>query len=322
MEDANAEPSDRDATLMPSQEMRVAASPANAEPSDRDATLTPSQEMPVATSPAAPAFCPTCGGATPGMPAPHVYAIGRMQARFASESVEKEFAQVASRSETAGKTDQQTFHTVLSDPENRYLARQMCWVLTVNGLECYLVHPRDSADFGRLVETIRPEPSPLDIDVVIGLRGPVAPPEACKGLMLPLVAMEQVYSFDRDALIEALPGSGKGSKKEKAASEEVLDRILDLTDNLGATDEHRATNYLAMRYPGVYAKAAEQFERDFSLSGVTAQPSLLSSTRRIVDVIFSFTNRTTDFTEKFVVSCDVTDTFPFLVTKLSPYYDH
>jgi hypothetical protein len=67
---------------------------------------------------------------------------------------------------------------------------------------------------------------------------------------------------------------------------------------------------------------AMQFERDFSLSGVTARPSVLSSTRRIVDVIFSFTNRATYFTEKFVVSCDVTHTSPFLVTKLSPYYDH
>jgi hypothetical protein len=73
-----------------------------------------------------------------------------------------------------------------------------------------------------------------------------------------------------------------------------------MTDNAGATDEHRAPNYLTMRYPGIYAKAAEEFARDFSLSGVDVRPSPLSDTRRIVEVIFSYTNRTTDFTEKFL----------------------
>jgi hypothetical protein len=47
----------------------------------------------------------------------------------------------------------------------------------------------------------------------------------------------------------------------------------------------------------------------------------LSATRKIVEVIFSYTNRNTDFTEKFFVRVDVTEEFPFLVTKLSPYYD-
>jgi hypothetical protein len=40
-----------------------------------------------------------------------------------------------------------------------------------------------------------------------------------------------------------------------------------------------------------------------------------------VDVIFTYTNRNTDVDEKFAVRVDVTDKFPFLVTKLSPYYD-
>jgi hypothetical protein len=101
----------------------------------------------------------------------------------------------------------------------------------------------------------------------------------------------------------------------------VLDRILQMTDNAGATADHRALNYLAMRYPGIYAKAAEEFARDCSLSGVDVRPSPLSGTRDIVDVIFSYTNRNTDFTEKFCVRCDVTEEFPFLVSKLSPYYD-
>ena len=41
-----------------------------------------------------------------------------------------------------------------------------------------------------------------------------------------------------------------------------------------------------------------------------------------MDVIFSFTNRQTDVIEKFFTRVDVTEKFPFLVTKMSPYYDH
>ena len=66
---------------------------------------------------------------------------------------------------------------------------------------------------------------------------------------------------------------------------------------------------------------AEAFALDFSLTGVEVRPSPLSSTRNIVDVIFAYTNRNTDFTEKFCVRVDVTEEFPFLVTKMSPYYD-
>src|SRR6185436_17422431 len=129
-------------------------------------------------------------------------------------SVEKEFAQATGRAETVGQTDQEAFHKVLSKPENRYLARHLCWVLTVQGLETYIVQPRDPRDFDRLVEAIRPQPSPLDLDVVIGLRGPIAPPEVCNGLMVPILVFDQLYSFDREALIKAIPRPDKMTDKQ------------------------------------------------------------------------------------------------------------
>jgi len=252
----------------------------------------------------------------------HVYAIGQIEARFPRLSVEKEFAQAIGREDTAGKTDQQSFYSVLSKPENRYLVRQMCWVLTIQGLDTYILQPRDPRDFDRLADSIRPEISPLHLNVVIGLRGPIAPPEYCNGLMVPIVGFDQLYSFDRDSLIKAIPRPEKTTGKQfEAAAAEVLDRILQLADNAGATDDHIAMNYLTVRYPGAYIKTAEQFARGFALTGVEVLPSPLSSTRKIVDVVFSYTNRNTDFTEKFSVRVDVTEEFPFLVSKLSPYID-
>ncbi len=266
--------------------------------------------------------CPACSRSSEPAGAAFVYAVGRVEARFPGLAAEKEFAQARARADTAGKTDQQTFQTVLSQRENRYLVRQLCWVFTIQGLETYLLRPRDPADIDLLVETIRPNPSPGDLDVVIGRRGPIAPPEMCNGLTIPIVAFDQIYSFDRDSLIKSIPRPEKTpAAKFNPVAEEVFHRILQVADNAGATDAHRALNYLAMRYPGIYAKAAEQFGQDSSLSGVDVRPSPLSGTRDLVDVILSFTNRNTDFTEKFLVRVDITEEFPFLVTKISPYFD-
>lgn len=273
--------------------------------------------------------CPTCGAmgadamsANGSMTPSFVYAIGRVEARFPNLAAEKEFAQATGRADTSGQTDQQTFHTVLSRRENRYLARQICWVLIIQGQDTYLLAPRDPGDIDLLIEAIRPVPSPSDIDVVVGVRGPIAPPQMCNGLLVPIVVFDQIYSFDRDALVKAIPRpEGTTAEQFDPAAEELFDRVMQMTDNAGATSEHRALNYLAMRYPAIYAKSAEQFGRDFSLSSVEVHASPLSVTRNMVDVVFAYTNRNTDYTEKYYVRCDMTEEFPFLVTKMSPYYD-
>jgi hypothetical protein len=276
------------------------------------------------------AGCASCGGQGGATgPSPngagtmsYVYAIGRVEARFPNLAAEKEFAQARAQESTKGQADPKVLQTVLSKPGNRYLVRQLCWVLSIQGLDTYLLLPRDPADITLLVDTIRGDPSPNDTDVVIGMRGPIAPPTMCNGLMVPIVIFDQIYSFDHGTLIKAIPPPQKTTAEQfRPAAEQLFNRIMQLTDNAGATDEHRALNYLAMRYPAIYSTAAEQFALDFSLTGVEARPSPLSSTRRIVDVIFAYTNRKSDFTEKFFVRVDVTEEFPFLVTKLSPYYD-
>jgi hypothetical protein len=262
---------------------------------------------------------PTANGAT--TVASWIYAIGSIEARFPSVSVEKEFAQAAGRGSIAGLTDRQALRAVLSNSENRYIARQLCYVLTIEGLETYLLRPSDPSDFSMLIEAIRPNPSPLDLDVVIGIKGPIAPTRMCNGLMIPIVVFDQLYSFDRNTLVKSIPRPDKIPAEEFApAAEELFDRILQMTDNAGATDEHRALNYLALRYQAIYSKAAEYFAQNASLTGVNTQVSPLSGARKILEVNFSFTNRNTDVVDQCFVRVDVTDEFPFLVTKLSPSY--
>jgi hypothetical protein len=160
------------------------------------------------------------------------------------------------------------------------------------------------------------------VDVVIGVRDPMAPPELCNGLMVPMVAFDQIYAFDIDALLQSIPRPEPIPAEQFApAAEKLFMRIMQMADNAGATDEHRALNYLAVRYPAIYATAAERHGQNYSLTAVDVRPSRLSGVRKMVDVIFSYTHRQTDVTEKYFVRVDVTEEFPFLVTRMSPYYD-
>jgi hypothetical protein len=267
--------------------------------------------------------CPTCGaGAAGSLASPsYVYVLGQIEERYPRPSVEKEVAQATGRAETAGRTDRQAFYQILSQRENRYLARQLCWVLSVQGIETYLLQPSDPADLDLLINAIEPHQTPW-ISTVIGVQGPIAPPDYCNGLMLPIVVFDQIYTFSRDSLINEIPRPEAISADTFGpAANELFDRIMQMTDNAGSTDQHRALNYCAVRYPAVYAKTAEAFGAGSSLSSVDVNPSPLSGTRNIVEVVFSYTNRSTDYTEKWFVRVDVTEEFPFLVTKLSPYYD-
>jgi len=254
------------------------------------------------------------------MPASYVYALGRIDPRFPRLSIEKEFAQATGRAETVNLTDRQALRQVLE--QNRYLVKQLCWVMTIGGLETYIVVPRDPGDANLLVETLRPNPQPGDVDLVVGMRGPLAPPEMCNGLLVPIVAFDQLYTFDRASLIASIPRPERvAAERFREAAGEVFDRIMQMTDNAGATDEHRALNYLTVRYPAIYAAVAQAQGRNCSLTAVDVRPSTLSGVRNIVEVIFSFTDRAADVVEKQFLRVDVTEEFPFLVTKLSPYYD-
>ena len=146
----------------------------------------------------------------------------------------------------------------------------------------------------------------------------------CNGLTVPIVLFDQVYSFDRNSLLKAIPApKGKKDAAEQfaTAAAELFDRIMLMADNAGATDEHRALNYLALRYPAIYHTAMEMFDKNASLTAVEVRPSSLSGTRRVVDVVFTYTNRQTDVADKHFCRVDVSEEFPFLMTKLSPYYD-
>jgi hypothetical protein len=306
--------------------------PTNASPSEGN--LLPAQapvsEIPGSGCGALIGEAPSGGALEPmpgiyGVPAApsYVYALGKIEPRFPSLGVEKEVAQAAGRMVTTGLTDREVLCKVLQ--ENPYLSRQLCYVLLIQGLETYILRPTCYGDFRQLVEAICQDLRPTTINVVIGNKGPIAPPAMCNGLMVPVVVFDQIYSFDIEQLIANLPPLEGISKEQKAkyeeSAEEMFWRIFQMADNAGATDEHRALNYLAVRYDKIYERTFQEHSRDFSLTALDVRPSRLSGVRKVFDVILSYTNRKTDFIEKCFVRVDVTEEWPFLVTKMSSYYD-
>jgi hypothetical protein len=280
---------------------------------------------PVAVTPqASSGSCPTCAAAqasAPIGPPTCVYVIGHIEPRYPLLSVEKEAMQAVKRVGATKDTDRQIMAKVLQDPSNKYLVRQLCWVLLVQGIETYILVPRDG-NYQPLVDAYRAEPNPGDLELVIGVRGPIAPPTMCNGLLVPIVIFDQVYAFDRNSLLDSIQvPKDADEKKFKPAAGEMLNRIIEQSDNHGATPEDIAKNYLAVRYARIYSLAAEQFAENRSFTSIDVLPSPLSGSRKVVDVVFSFADRATDVVSKHFVRVDVTECFPFLVSKMAPYYD-
>lgn len=261
------------------------------------------------------------------LPVSYVYAIGRVVHRFPNKSVEMELAQTIGRmpeGETKGLSNPEVAHNVFTDPNNRYIARQICYILTIEGLETYILVPSDPLDFDRLAEALRPAPDVGDIDVIIGRRGPMSSPEMCNGLVVPIVIVDQIYSFDRDTLMKAIPKRKEKSTNDaqfRKTADAIFNHINQIADNAGAIDEHRALNYLAVRYDEIYHRTQLLQDENYSFTSVEVSLSRLSGTRKVVDVIFSFENRTNRVTQKWFVRVDVTEEFPFLVSPMQEYFE-
>ncbi|MFE7332700.1 hypothetical protein ACFU8W_49350 [Streptomyces sp. NPDC057565] len=294
--------------------------------------VTTGSAAPATTSPAGPATTGRCSCEaerdgptarhTPTPPA-FVYAMGQIESRIPDLGVEQELAQSLMRTETNGMTDRQVLSDVLSRPENRYLARQMCYVLTIQGLDTYVLVPRDPADFALMADAIRPSSEADAIDVVIGVRGGVAPASHCGGLQLPVVTVDQLYSASISYLVQSIdrPESMDTEQFEKAAGD-LLKTVMNVSGNVGASDEGRALNYLLLRYSAIYRKTFEQFMADYSLAAIDVRRSNLGGHRRIMDVIFTYASRKTDEVQKYFVPVDVTYQFPFRPGPLGIFYDH
>jgi hypothetical protein len=316
--------SDQDIVKKPDSELMSVEHPA-VETRDRSGEISPNNNHDEDISPTNQGC--SCGSKGDKMLSPsYVYAIGKVVHRFPTKSLELELRQATGRTpeqETKGRIDEEVMHKVLTDSANRYIARQICYVLTIEGLETYILVPTDPLDIDRLAGALKPAPAGMmDTDIIIGRRGPIASPEMCNGLVVPIVMVDQIYSFDRDILMNAIPKrKGENDDQFKNTANALFEHILQIADNAGSTDEHRAINYLAVRYDEIYHRTQLIQNENYSFTAIDVRPSRLSGSRKIVDVIFSYQNRSNLATQQWFVRVDVTEEFPFLVSPMKEYFE-
>ena len=303
----------------------------------------------------------------------YVYSIGTVDARFPSIGVEKEYIQARAAiptSDLANLTERQVKHKVFTyavgyniklDEQhttdsngnpvvittdqtaeivrypNRYLARDMCWVFSVENIDTYILNPRSEDELTQLVEMLD-EPTavpPVDVDVIIGSLGAIASPSFCNGLELPIVQINNTYSFVVEQFIDQLweqyqqqqqnsrsQSSALSESDFKNAANNLFVRMMQLADNVGNLDEHRAVNYLALRSQQIYINTAELSQDSKRLLKITVKPSALTenSSRSVMEVIFTYATPD-DSRDVYYIVVDVSGMYPFLVKQWQPYYE-
>lgn len=261
----------------------------------------------------------TCGRSAPrGFDSnQYIYALGRIDVRFPSLGIEREFQQrqrllkdVNSHSKREG------LHCCLK--ENQHLARAVTYIFSVDGIPAYVLIPTSSQILSALVDALSQKDEPA-WDLVIGQRAGFAPQTISGGLLLPMVSCDQIYSFTLSEhtktlteMVSPVLGAGKIKQDDfEGLSQELFREIALSPDNIGGSDAHRALNYLLVQHPGIFIAAAERSKNSF-LEGVETRHVTTPGGRLIVTVIFNFINRTTGVSERLFTRVDVTEKWPFI----------
>jgi hypothetical protein len=253
----------------------------------------------------------------------YIYAVGRIEIRFPNEATRNEFVQA--ELVTNGLLDRQAYKSILSNPNNLHKARQVCWILTSEGLPIYLLMPKELNSFNRFVEDLVHCLS-YDINVVVGVRGQICTPDMCDGLVMPIVLCDQIYAINLDSLIKSIitciprPENVEEDQLTSLVKESLFD-IMKITNNPGASEADRAVNYLSCLCRDIYETTVKMKLKNSYLDYVEVQPPTFNGARKIVDVIFSYINQQSGVLEKHFVTVDITEEIPVLVTTMSKYHD-
>lgn len=267
----------------------------------------------------------SCGGTGPTR---YVYAVGILRPIYPNRSLEHEMLQSADRSQAPGPPNELDFQTMRMG-ENVHVSRDMCFVLSIGGIDTYIVKPRSYLELNDIISDLdeqETQDEPL-YAVIVGPMGSVAPPEMCTGLQLPVVVCNQYMSFTQSAMVDALTNAD-ASITSSVARDMLRRMVLEPSNNAGEMPEHRATNYLALQYPDIYAQASiyldagsEQnpWSRVMYFEDARARPAEVQGTRVVMDVVFNYAERHTRQRLESYCKVDVTGQFPFLVTPLVTY---
>ena len=216
-------------------------------------------------------------------------------------------------------------------PGPRYIARQLCWTLTVEDEPAYYLALRDWQDLDDLILCLgEPHKRPgSDLVLLVGTSS-LTRVETFPGFEAPVLLVEQVSRYKLARFVKwcevtpptarpprtarrgaARPAATPPTPEELGAA--LFGRLARTFDNFGNEDNLRALNYLAVQCKPLYELYAEKVgSGEYTLLSVRVVPSRLEGARRIVNPVFSFQRIGTPTPEMYFVRIDVTYLFPFI----------
>lgn len=277
-------------------------------------------------------------------PTNFVYVLGTLDVHFPDQSISDEMQNVARTIGVRKHIDEPKKHKkdcmdqgqneevrswcyrVLSDPDHgrqaRYVARQLCWILRVEGQPAYYITLRDLHDLDDLI-TCLGEPKGGDLCLLVGSSS-LIPVEACPGVTAPTLLVDYLCSFDQRNLLKGFDTSTP--KPGAPTSKELFAKFVQSADNFGDTDELRALNYLAVRYAPLYDLCRDMLHdptpgSNYVLHSFKVVRSRLWGEKRIVDPVFAFRDTVTGDIRKYFVRVDVSHLFPMIANDIAEYFD-
>jgi hypothetical protein len=262
----------------------------------------------------------------------YMLTVGRLRVGFPDSGLQQEYAQAAGIHPDA-PVESSELKSVIAEPDNRYLARQVCWIFTAqSGDDACTVLPRSEAELDDLIDLLAPEGAE-PIQALVGSPALTRTPFGCWAGDLPAVWPAQVLSFTMDGFTDAMAAENQPDADEKsdvaplrenpqyrASVRDLFLRFTQRSGNVGVTDEDRAYNLLALKDPSSYALNWQARTEGKNLTNITAR-AMSKGTHRIVDVRFYFRHHKTHMTETYHCQVDTTDLFCYKSLPLSPTYD-
>lgn len=271
--------------------------------------------------------CDACAGRTAAAADRYVYAIGKLDVRFPSLGIEREFQQRERQlfaEKTAPKGRGELLHAVLE--ANVHLAQRVCYVLQVGGVPAYILAPSGASLRAELLQAVRHLSRQDHWVVAIGRAGGLGAPASCGGIVAPLVSTDQIYAFRESEWFESLKARLEPILEERNVQPgdmrdpvlELFARVLNSGENVGGTDAHRALNFAIVQHPGVFLAYLERADR-FVLDRIETRLLPGIGTRRTVAVVLTFIERSTGVPERLFCRVDVTEEWPFLAGAMEGY---
>ncbi len=264
--------------------------------------------------------CPTCAAKPHEEVGPgeqFAFAIGKVDMRFPNLGLEREFQRVAQGKNAGANRRGEPIAAVLR--EHRHISARVCPLLLIANVPAYVVAPASSHIRDALIDALAAGDKPDQWVTVIGRLGPPCRPTDCAGVVAPILFADEIYSFSvgewsadlARALKAAIQAKKTTEKALVSVATEVFSSVVNSLQNSGATDQHRALNYVLLRHPGLFLAAAERSGRAVLEKIETRQVPALAS-RRQVAVVLSFIDSATGVVERLFSRIDVTDEWPFI----------